>query len=119
MNTILITKNNNEAIYIGRPSILKNPFPTKPSKFSTLTYSHSESMKMFLKYITNKYKTDLEFNKYLNDLMEIDNLSFSCFCIHKKFTLIDFKNFNINNVICHGEIISYFLFKISYSNTSN
>jgi len=99
-------------IYIGRPSKFKNPFPTKPSKFSTLKYSHEESMKMFYKYFEKEITTNEELKKYIkNKLEEVNNFTLSCFCIHKSFTKKDYDNFNILDTTCHGEIISFFIFK--------
>jgi hypothetical protein len=100
------------AVYIGRPSKFQNPFPTKPSKFSTLKYSHEESMKMFFKYFEKEITTNKELIKNINFMLDNNsNLILSCFCIHRKFNLEEYKKFNLLDVTCHGEIISYFIFK--------
>jgi len=99
-------------IYIGRPSKFQNPFPTKPSKFSTLKYSHEESMKMFFKYFEKEITTNQNLIKNIEVILNNNiDLTLSCFCIHRKFTLKEYENFNLLDVTCHGEIISYFIFK--------
>jgi len=99
-------------IYIGRPSILSNPFPTKYSKFSSLIYTHEKSMTMYLKYLEKQVlDNNPEIMKELKRIIK-KNLIISCFCIVKELDEKNInKNFNPVEAKCHGEVISYIIFK--------
>lgn len=102
---VLITNDGfkGRGIYIGRPSIYGNPFPTKKSKIrSEKIYSISESLLNYQEYLNTLSESRLlEFYKNLNCL---NSVVIDCFCIFDRF--INFTDFPQNiECNCHGQIL--------------
>lgn len=83
-----------ETYYIGRPSILSNPYPTKKSKFSDKIYSSDESLRLYKRWLWNKIQSkDTLILKTLKNLASKD-ITILCWCVDKQ-----------GKGNCHGFII--------------
>lgn len=104
---IKITKDGmkGEGIYIGRPSLYGNLYPTKKSKYSKKIYTLEESLKNYEQLIqTGKIDISGLIEKYNEDW----ELTLDCWCINRifeKFMDVDCKNWK-----CHGEILAFYVF---------
>jgi hypothetical protein len=96
---------NDKYIYIGRPSLWQNPFPTKSSKFSPNVYPLEESLKKYQEETLSKLKV----KNFVKLLLENNEITLSCFCIEKTITI---NNYKINETPkCHGELLAEKIFE--------
>jgi hypothetical protein len=116
MSNLIITALGNKelsGIYIGRPSVLGNPYPTKVSNFRVdKIYTNEESMEKYRRYILKEIKTNEKLKKILMTLKKriLDNkdIQLNCWCILEKINFKDYKE--KENVQCHGQIIYEYLY---------
>lgn len=116
MSKLIITALGNKelsGIYIGRPSVLGNPYPTKVSNFRVdKIYTNEESMDKYRQYILKEIKKNEKLKKILMTLkkriLENKDIQLNCWCILEK---IDFENYEEKEKIrCHGQIIYEYLY---------
>lgn len=88
--------------YIGRPSVLGNPFASKNSNIAKVkTNSPAESVALYKEWFYQQIKTNKVMQDELNRLYRIakqQDLTLVCWC----------KDKNGNNP-CHGDVIKEFL----------
>ncbi|RUM32402.1 MAG: hypothetical protein DSY42_01155 [Aquifex sp.] len=99
-------------VYIGRNkygNVFGNPFPVKRSKFSEKVYSLRESLELYRKYFEEKVIKSREFKELVERYKTEGYLELDCWCINK--TVRNIEDVDLNNCMCHGEIIAYYILK--------
>jgi len=97
-------------VYIGRPSVFGNPFPTKRSKYSTKVYTLRESLSLYKRHFESKILHSAEFRSLVEEYRKRGYLELDCWCINKTVTSIE--DIDMDNCKCHGEIIAYYILKL-------
>lgn len=87
--------------YIGRPSILSNPFSHKKSKYAKyFVDTRKEAISKYEDYFYSKLKSDIKFKNEIDKLIkfykEKGKINLICFCKPKP---------------CHGDIIKDYIIK--------
>jgi hypothetical protein len=102
-----------DGIYIGRPSIWGNPYAVKRSKYSKRIYSLKESLRLYRKYFLRRLMEDKDFREKFCELVEKLRkdkvIKLNCFCTNK--VIKSYREVDLENCKCHGEMIAYFLLK--------
>lgn len=99
--------------YIGRPSILGNPYPTKVSKFRMdKIYTLEESMKKYRYYLIKEISKNEKIKKIIKTLkrriIENKEVQLNCWCLLENY---NFENYiEKNKIKCHGQAIIEFLY---------
>ncbi len=92
-------------IYIGRPSVLSNPYSSKKSSFEETTEvsDRETSLKLFFQYFKENVEGELkpEIDKIIDLLDKYDNVYLGCFCAPK---------------MCHGNFIKNYVLLKKYNN---
>jgi len=57
---------NGKGVYVGRPSVFGNPFPTKVSKYSKKVYSLRESLNLYMEHFEQNLLQSEEFRDLIN-----------------------------------------------------
>lgn len=96
-------KNPNKYVTnIGRPTQYQNPYPTKPSAFSSEIFSHNESL--------TKYKYEqlpkINVSELVKELRENKEIILSCSCIEKTCSKTPKEI-----TTCHGELLAEKVYK--------
>lgn len=71
-----------KVFYVGRPSPLGNPFPTKRNSFSEKIYTVADSLKLYKKWLWEKIKSkDAAVLDALEEIAEAEEITLLCWCV--------------------------------------
>jgi len=93
-----------KGVYVGRPSVFGNPYPTKKSKYSNKVYSLRESLELYEKYFISNILPTKEFEELIKMYRKEEYLELDCWCVDREIRR--FEDVDISRCKCHAEIIA-------------